>query len=155
MIMDDDRKFLESFEQCSLGAKCWTHAAHVRMGWLVLETSTSFDDALMRIRNGIMRFNSTKNSIGYHETITIAFARIIDSRREAGESFQVFSEKNKDLFEKTLLERFYSAAILRSEQARESFLEPDLEQLPIAATRKTGGACDGVTTLIEPKNSVI
>jgi hypothetical protein len=45
MITDDDKAFLLSFEECSLGAKCWTHAAHVRMGWLVLETSSSFDGA--------------------------------------------------------------------------------------------------------------
>ena len=31
-----------------------------------------------------MKFNSTQNSIGYHETITVAFARIIASRRNAG-----------------------------------------------------------------------
>jgi hypothetical protein len=136
MITEDDRNFLESFETCSLGAKCWTHAAHVRMGWLVLQTSPSFDEALIRIRNGILRFNSTKNSIGYHETITVAFARIIDSRREPGQTFQMFAEKNKDLFEKNCLERFYSDATLRSEQARETFLEPDLEQLPLTACGK-------------------
>lgn len=130
MITEDDRQFLDSFEQCSLGAKCWTHAAHVRMGWLVLETSGSFDEAVTRIRTGIMRFNSTKNSIGYQETITVAFARIIDAKRQSGDSWQTFSTKHQDLFDKSCLEKFYSVEILRSEKAREVFVEPDLEQLP-------------------------
>lgn len=130
MITEDDSQFLDSFEQCSLGAKCWTHAAHVRMGWLVLETSSSFEEALTRIRAGIMRFNSTKNNIGYHETITVAFARVIDARRQAGDSWQTFSEKHKDLFDKSFLERYYTAETLRTERSREVFLEPDREQLP-------------------------
>ncbi len=130
MITDDDKAFLQSFVECSLGAKCWTHAAHVRMGWLVLETSSTFDEALERIRSGIMRFNSTKNSIGYHETITIAFARLIASRRLTGESLESFVARNPDLQEKDCLKRFYSPAILASEEARHRFIEPDLADLP-------------------------
>ncbi len=130
MISEDDSKFLQSFEDCSLGAKCWNHAAHVRMGWLVIETSPSFEAALFRIRKGILRFNSSKNSIGYHETITVAFARIIDSRRQANETFEAFSERNPDLFQKGCLERFYSADVLASEAAKYKFIEPDLCDLP-------------------------
>ena len=133
MITDDDKAFLQSFEECSLGAKCWTHAAHVRMGWLVLETSSSFDEAMNRIRNGIMRFNSSKNSIGYHETITVAFARLIDSRRLDGETLEAFVTRNPDLNEKDCLKRFYSQEILTSERARQQFVEPDLAPLPQAS----------------------
>lgn len=130
MITDDDRAFLQSFEECSLGAKCWTHAAHVRMGWLVLETSSSFEEALERIRSGIMRFNSTKNSIGYHETITVAFARLIDSRRLTGETLEAFLARNPDLLDRNCLKQFYSKAILASEKARQNFIEPDITPLP-------------------------
>lgn len=130
MITDADKAFLQSFEECSLGAKCWSHAAHVRMGWLVLEASSSFVEALERIRSGIMRFNSTKNSIGYHETITIAFARLIDSRRRPGETLEAFLARNPDLLEKDCLKRFYTPAILASEEARHRFVEPDLAALP-------------------------
>jgi len=130
MITDDDKAFLLSFEECSLGAKCWTHAAHVRMGWLVLETSSCFDEALERIRSGIMRFNASKNGIGYHETITVAFARLIESRRLIGEDWEAFAVRNSDLFEKNCLQTYYSSAVLASEEARRSSLEPDLCKLP-------------------------
>ena len=129
MITEDDRLFLESFEQCKLGATCWNHAAHIRMGWLVLQEETSFERALERIRQGIKRFNSTNNSIGYHETITVAFARIIDARRIPGESWLIFSTRNQDLFEKSCLEKFYSSTVLGSAQARENFIAPDRQPL--------------------------
>lgn len=54
MITEDDDNFLRSFEQCSLGAKCWNHAAHIRMAWLVLEKSESFQQALDRIKRGYL-----------------------------------------------------------------------------------------------------
>jgi len=129
VITTEDREFLTSFEQCSLGSKCWTHAAHLRMGWLVLQEEKSFDSALTRIRQGIQRFNTSNNSIGYHETITVAFARIINERRQAGESWEMFAEKNKDLFEKSFLGNYYSKDVLASEQARASFVEPDIGPL--------------------------
>jgi len=100
------------------------------MAWLVLETSASFDEALERIRNGIKRFNATKNSIGYHETITLAFARLIDSRRLAGETSEAFVARNRDLLQKDCLKRFYSPAVLASEEARHQFVEPDRAALP-------------------------
>jgi hypothetical protein len=129
MITEDDDKFLQSFEECSLGATCWNHVAHVRMGWLVMEKSDSFETALERIRLGIMRFNSSKNNIGYHETITVAFARLIFSRRLDGESWDVFASRNSDLFEKNCLGKFYSPKVLSSEESKKVFVEPDLCEL--------------------------
>ncbi len=135
MITDDDKALLLSFEECSLGAKCWTHAAHVRVGWLILETSFSFEQALERLRTGILRFNSTNDSIGYHETITVAFARLIDTKRVSGDNWLAFSQRNSDLFDKDVLDRFYSRAVLSSNEAREIFIESDLEELPLVLVR--------------------
>jgi len=130
MITDDDLQFLESFEQCSLASKCWNHAAHIRMAWLVLQQEGSFESALERIRQGIKRFNSANNSNGYHETITVAFARLIDARRIPNESWQMFFEKNNDLFEKNCLEKFYSPELLSS--AHDIYFEPDRSPLPLS-----------------------
>ena len=129
MITTEDKEFLSSFEQCSLGSKCWTHAAHIRMGWLVLQEENSFESALKRIRQGIQRFNASNNSIGYHETITVAFAQIINERRQLGDSWEMFAEKNRDLFEKSFLANYYSKALLASDEARASFVEPDIGPL--------------------------
>ena len=96
--MTDD-EFLLAFQTCSLTRPEWTHEAHVRMAWLFLSRFT-FVEALDRIRCGIRKLNarigqpaithraptrpryrtSNGDPNGYHETITIAFARIIAGR---------------------------------------------------------------------------
>jgi hypothetical protein len=131
VITEDDLDFLNSFEQCSLGSKCWNHSAHLRMGWLVLQQESTFDSALDRIRLGIKKFNSSNNSIGYHETITVAFARALDSRRFIDETWNDFSKRNSDLFEKNFLYAFYSPELLNSERARENFIDGDRQSLPL------------------------
>ncbi len=147
MITDDDREFLRSFEQCSLGAKCWNHAAHIRMAWLVLESSSSFDEALSRIKTGIKRFNSTNNSIGYHETITVAFATIIDSRRRPGDCFYTFSQSNPDLFTKGCLDAFYNPESLKTNQAKIGFVAPDRNPLPVRVREISNNLVGGIKLL--------
>lgn len=130
---EDDEKFLQSFEQCSLSGKCLTHAAHIRMAWLQMERSDSFAEALGRIRSGLMLFNSSVKTVAYHETITVAFARLIDSRRaaEKHKHWQDFLDKNSDLLAKDCLNAFYSPEILSSPEAIVSFIEPDRAPLPL------------------------
>lgn len=135
-ITDEERDFLKNFEDCSLSGKCWTHAAHIKMAWLRMESTDSFDEALDKIKNGIKIFNSSQNSIGYHETITVAFAHIIHDRRRADNSSlscQDFMNKHADLLsrDEPILHRYYSPSILSSPDAKTNFIEPDLQKLPI------------------------
>lgn len=131
-LSEDDRNFLEMFEQCSLGKQCWTHSAHVRMAWLVMETSSTFDEALNRIRSGIQTFNSSVQSVGYHETITVAFARVIHAKRQSSSTttWQEFLEEHDDLLSKNCLHQFYTSDVLASDDAKLNFVEPDLKPLP-------------------------
>ncbi len=132
-ISEDDLDFLEMFEQCSLGKQCWTHEAHIRMAWLQMERSSSFDEALERIRKGIMTFNSSVQSVGYHETITIAFARLIHSMRQERTTqgdWRDFLKHHADLLSKDCLLEYYTADVLASDEARQRFVEPNRKQLP-------------------------
>jgi hypothetical protein len=131
----EDEEFLQMFEQCSLSGKCWTHVAHVRMAWLQMERSSSFEEALERIRTGIMAFNSSVKSVGYHETITVAFARLIHHKRqtEPTATWQDFIVKHSDLVSKEnpILNFYYSPEVLSSQDAHAKFVEPNLKPLPI------------------------
>lgn len=134
-ISKEDELFLQSFEKCTLNGECWTHEAHVRMAWLQMERSASFNEALQRIRNGIKTFNASRNNIGYHETVTVAFAKVIHYRRQSGEkiaTWREFLDSHSDLLsrESPILHVHYSPELLSSEQAREAFVEPDREPLP-------------------------
>jgi len=153
--MTDD-EFLAAFQACTLTRPQWTHEAHVRMAWLFL-TRLPFVTALDRIRTGIRKLNdrigqplithrappqhscktvrstgSSGDPNGYHETITVAFARVIASRVRLGEDFAAFRDRNADLFDRTLpaLLRHYSKERLWSPEARRWFIEPDVAMLP-------------------------
>ncbi len=69
---------------------------------------------------------------GYHETITVAFVRVIGGRLRTGESYEAFRDRNPDLFDRTLsaLLRHYTKERLHSAEARQRFIEPDREELP-------------------------
>jgi hypothetical protein len=132
--MTDD-EFLAAFERCSLTKADWTHAAHVRVGWLYSSTGESFDCVLVKVRQAIKRFNHAvlNKPDGYHETITHGFLRLIQERLRIappGEDFASFRLKHADLFSSSALEKHYSKALLDSPLARQEFVAPDLAPLP-------------------------
>lgn len=129
--MSDD-EFLAAFEAAAFTRPEWTHEAHVRMAWLYL-TRLPFADALEKVRRGIQKLNGKIGSPdGYHETITVAFVRIIADRAAGGERYEAFRDRNPDLLDRTLpaLLRHYTKDRLDSSEARATFVEPDREPLP-------------------------
>ncbi len=129
--MTDD-EFLTAFEAAAFTRPEWTHEAHVRMAWLYLSRCGPAE-ALERVRGGIQKLNARIGSPdGYHETITVAFVRVIGSRLTSGEDFPHFRDRNPDLFDRTLvaLLRHYTKHRLHCPEARRVFIDPDLEPLP-------------------------
>lgn len=131
MELTDD-EFLAAFEACTLPRSAWTHAAHVRMAWLYLGR-WPFARAVLAIRTGIRRYNeSLGNTTGYHDTVTVAFARLIAAARLPGEGFDHFRGRCPELFAAApaLLSQYYSTDLLDGDAARELFVEPDRQPLP-------------------------
>ncbi|WP_309715848.1 hypothetical protein [Armatimonas sp.] len=127
--MTDD-VFLATFEDTSLPRYEWTHFAHVRMAFLYL-SYLSYDEAEAAIVTGIQRYNAAKsNGVGYHQTITIAFARLIASRLTENLTWPAFVAANPDLLSFACIQKHYSPELLKSQQARTEFVEPDLGALP-------------------------
>jgi hypothetical protein len=147
-----DSEFLSKFENRSLARSEWTHEAHVRMAWLYLARTDNYRTARSKVRSGIKKLNAaflarsvapcgaTKPAepaaearpLGYHETITTAFVRVIATRSRPGESFASFRKRNPDLFDGRLsvLLAHYSPGLLFSDEAKTKFAQPDLEPLP-------------------------
>src|SRR5262245_21090730 len=75
-------RLVQQFLDCTLPKSEWTHVAHLRVGlWHV--RSFPPDEALARVREGILRLNAahgTPNTDtgGYHETITRFYLLSID-----------------------------------------------------------------------------
>jgi hypothetical protein len=129
--MSDD-EFLAAFESAAIPRPEWTHEAHVRMAWLYL-SRLPFAEALHQVRTGIQKLNAKIGSPdGYHETITVAFVRLIASRMGDGKPYAAFRECNPELFDRKLgaLLRHYTKERLYSAEARLAFIEPDVLPLP-------------------------
>ena len=132
-VTGDDRRFLGRFEDCTLTESEWTHLAHIRVAWVCLALEPA-DTALERICRGILRFNTTV--LGrpemYHETVTVAFTRLVANRRRVGEAWEMFANRIDDFLDRKtpVLLRYYSADRLFSDEARVRFVDPDLAELP-------------------------
>ncbi len=124
-----DEVFLRAFEDTSLPRYEWTHTAHVRMGFLYL-SRLPYAEAEAVIVTGIQRYNAAKgNHIGYHHTITIAFARLIASRLTENRDWPAFVAANPDLLTFACIQKHYSQDVIKSETARVEFVDPDLAPL--------------------------
>lgn len=124
----DDRQFLDAFDAGTLEPAAFSHAQHVRAAWLCLRDDPS-RDGLARLRRGLKQLAIRAGRPGhYHETITVAFARLIQRRmRELGpHSYDEFERRAPEFFVdgRALLSEIYDDATLNSEEARHRFVAP-------------------------------
>jgi hypothetical protein len=137
----NDREFLAAFEAANIPSDRWTHRDHVRMAYLYVR-DRPFDVALGCIRAGIQALNRANGvaeteTSGYHETATVAWARVVAScisHHGAEGDFQSFAAANPHLCAKTLLRLYYTRDRILTAEARARFAEPDLAPLPPVAS---------------------
>ncbi len=127
--MLNDAEFLERFDAGTLDPATFDHTSHVRVAWLCLRRAP-FHDAIGRVRRGLELLTIAAGTPQrYHETITVAYARLIDRQMrgigpDAGwEEFQVLSP---DLFAPggAAVKALYPPDVLESVEARTSFVPP-------------------------------
>jgi hypothetical protein len=122
--------FVSSFEDCSLPRSQWTHEKHLIMAlWYVWHYPKEF--AKYKIRAGIQRYNRSQGNLtGYHETITLAWICVIELFLSQCDRAENMPSLAKSLLatcgSKDYLFRFYSRAVLLSEDARRRWVPPDL-----------------------------
>ena len=112
----------------------WTHVAHLRVGaWHVHHHCA--DAALTMLRTGIRALNDahgTPNTAtsGYHETITVAYVRLIAAFLAACTDDEPLDGRVARMLagplgERRVLFRYWSEALLMSERARRQWVPPD------------------------------
>jgi len=120
-----DRELLRAFEAGSIGAADFPHEAHVRVTW-ALTRRYEREEAFRRLVAGIRDIAGRAGRPDvYHETITRAWFELIAGADDL--------DAHPELFDKRLLERYYSRAALAA--GRACWVEPDLQplRLPPAA----------------------
>ena len=125
-----DADLLQGFVDTTLPADQFHHEQHVHVAWLFVRTH-GMPAALAEFTTAIKRFADAKGAPGlYHETITWAFLLLIAERQATcgAEMWEEFAAANHDLlaWQPSILERYYSRALLASELARRVFMMPDL-----------------------------
>ncbi len=133
----DDLSFIEAFEAGTILPGDWSHRSHIRMAWIYLRVMP-FDEALQTVRVGLRRFaqrHAIPDSLerGYHETLTVAWMRLMASGMTHHGGFadsSAFCEAMPHLLCRTLTRVFYSRDRIMTLDAKERFVPPDLAELP-------------------------
>ena len=116
-----DAEFLRAFEDTTL--EPFHHRDHLRVTYLYLR---QFGEEGTRERLGpaIFRYAAARGGAEkYHQTITLAWIRLMAAALEDG--FDATLREHPELLDKSLLNRYYSTAVLQSPEARERWVEPD------------------------------
>jgi hypothetical protein len=121
----NEHLFLEEaqrFERCEYGLQEFGHREHLKVAWTYLQLY-GYDAALVRMREGLLRFSAHHNRSGYNETITVFWMRKLQAHQ---------GEDPNDILrsaDKEMLFRHFSRERAMSEEAKRQWIEPDL--LPI------------------------
>lgn len=126
-----DAAFARAFECGAVSPDQFDHVAHLRLAWVYLREAGSADAALPRIREAIQRFAAAAGAAQkYHETITVVWMRLLE---EAGAHVARPCELSEllrmrpELVDKNLPLTQYSRERLFSDDARVTYMPPDLE----------------------------
>ena len=130
----EDRDFLRSFEAAQVAPADFNHAAHVRLAYVYL-CDHPVDASVERMKNALLSF-LRHNGISegkYHETLTRAWVMAVDhfmTQSEGADSASVFMSRNPQLLDTRIMLSHYSAQVLFSDNARASFVPPDVQSIP-------------------------
>lgn len=129
---------IEKFEAGTLPKADWKHAAHLTVAlWYV--TRHTPEEALTRMREGILFLNGchgVKNTPtgGYHETLTVFWLAIVRQFARSADPALSIKDLAAALVEayanqQALWREYYSFDVVNSQEARASWIEPDLRSI--------------------------
>jgi hypothetical protein len=130
----EDDVFVAEFERCRLPSDQFRHADHIRLAWIYVR-SYEYDAAEARMRQSIQRFALHLGAEHkYHETITILWMRLANIAARLTpriDTFPDFVRTHAWLLNKEIIFEFYSPELLKSDDARRAWVEPDLNTIPL------------------------
>jgi hypothetical protein len=129
----EDRTFRSAFEAHTITPSQFTHEAHVRLAFTYL-AEYDVESAAERMREALLSFIE-RNDIPrakFHETITRAWVLAVRHfmDRSTSTGFADFIARNPELLDSKIMLTHYSARALFSSDAREKFVEPNLDPIP-------------------------
>jgi hypothetical protein len=130
---DEIRALVSAFEACSFHPSEFRHYQHLTVAlWYVWHLSP--DEAIAKMTKGIRRLAEAYGKMGYHETITLFWLRIVanfvaEHRRKTSLT-AIANALIDSCNDKDLIGQFYSDELLATDKAKAEWVEPDLKALP-------------------------
>ena len=124
---------VRKFESCELPLKDFNHRAHLAVALWYLSRLPE-QEALARMREGLLRFIGHYGETGYHETMTVFWLKAVrgfldqpgmEARSLADEANRLAKARG----DSRLIYDYYSRERLSSAEARAGWREPDLKPL--------------------------
>ena len=118
---------LQRFVRGEIAAADFPHREHVRMAFEMLRRHDFAESVLHYSRTLRAMAAGAGAPQAFNQTITVAFLAVIAQRLDAagGADFADFARGNADLFERSLLARWYRPEELASALARRCFVLPE------------------------------
>ena len=133
-VSPSDRRFMEEVESARFPADQFSHRAHIRLAYCYL-CESDVDEACARIRRtilGLLAANGADDS-KFHVTLTRAWMMAVHhfmNRAPDTASADQFIGHDDRLLDTAIMLTHYTRDRLFSEDAREEFVEPDLDPIP-------------------------
>ena len=131
-----DVELTRALERSEIANENFHHISHLHVAWVYLAESSSVQQAANKMRETLRRFAAAAGKPQkYHETITLFWVHLLARARAVGraERLEELVYANPRLLEKNFPLGYYSAERLFSDEARVSWMEPDLKPLSIDA----------------------
>ena len=132
-----DVQLTRALERGEIPNKDFRHASHLHVAWVYLAESPSVQQAANKMRDTLRRLAAAGGKPEkYHETITLFWVHLLARARRVKciECLEEIVHAHPQLLEKDFPLSYYSAERLFSNEARTSWVEPDLKPLSIDAT---------------------
>jgi len=131
-----DVELTRALERGEIANQDFRHASHLHVAWVYLTESSTMQQAANKMRDTLRRFAAAAGKPEkYHDTITLFWVQLLSSAYTAtcGARLEDIVKANPHLLEKNFLFAYNSAERLFSDEARSSWVAPDLKPLSIDA----------------------
>ncbi len=135
-ISNSDMKFMSEAESCSFPVDAFDHRAHLRLAYIYLVRDGNTRAATQAMRKTLIQLLESIGvdpSAKFHETMTEAWIKAVYhfmNNTERALCANEFIDQHPQMLDSSIMLSHYSAEVLFSNDARKSFIEPDLEAIP-------------------------
>ncbi|GFS23900.1 actinorhodin polyketide dimerase [Elysia marginata] len=134
LLSKEDSIFKTQFETCEFPVSDFEHQSHLRLAYIYLIDNT-IETAIPMMRESLNRFiqHNGVSASKYHETLTQAWLLAVHhfmQKTERAESSLSFIDQNPEMLDTDIMLTHYTPDVLFSEEARQTFIQPDIETIP-------------------------